>query len=148
MCAKHVHTSRPIPTTMVVSVSRADPSQTESSRAHLSHPTRHHHRRHHCVRVLVFGCSGSDITVFAFGQLFAEHVFVFVPLLDLNECSCSVNAVRSQPWLLGFIYPVQAVTSCIMMCLIISLSIDYAIFLLARFQEDRDVHIASLFVEP
>ena len=31
----------------------------------------------------------------------AEHVFVFVPFFGLNECSCSVNSVRSPPCAYG-----------------------------------------------
>ena len=65
-------------------------------------------RRHHCVWVFVFGRSCSDITVFVFGLVFAEHVFVFVPMFDLNDCSCSVNDVRSQPCLaqMAFVFQV------------------------------------------
>lgn len=37
---------------------------------------------------------------------------------------------------IGWVIPVQAVTPSLMMCLIISLSIDYSIFLLSRFREE------------
>lgn len=59
-------------------------------------------------------------------------------MLIITGLTLGVSACLSfaTTYLVGLIIPVQAVTPSLMMCLVISMSIDYSIFLLTRFREE------------
>lgn len=59
-------------------------------------------------------------------------------LLLIPGCAMAATLVGafSSMWFVGLVTPVQAITPSLMMCLIISMTIDYSIFLLTRFHEE------------